>query len=407
MSVAAAFVVSALAGCSDDDGDGTVRFSASAKPFAFAAAQDGDGPWFVVEPSSNGEYAFPVTSATYGIAFVCTYASYATVTIVRATPKETTSPRFECVAFDEGTATLTGTFAGTMPGQLASVNVSYLTTFTDAGTYTAAMLPAGQWDVFAMRRIGQFQPIVADRIIRRDSVMLSSDSSTVLDFDFEAEGFAPDARTVSFEGVESTDPREVSVNLRNQPGGTYLAFGPFTNDGYLGLPVSELRGDDIHSITATAYGPDRRTFRQVRRWLRALEDFTAVLPPFPALPQVDAEASTPYVRMRGTVPAGLDADRYDFVYVQSVQSNSSLAWIATLTRGYVATGATQYTLPDLTSLAGFSPAWGLLPAVTVDWQFITMSTDGTVADLLEAGQSAAALDGRRDEITQQTGRFLP
>src|SRR5690606_29705853 len=50
------------------------------------------------------------------------------------TPKETTSPRFECVAFDEGTATLTGTFAGTMPGQLASVNVSYLTTFTDAGT---------------------------------------------------------------------------------------------------------------------------------------------------------------------------------------------------------------------------------------------------------------------------------
>ena len=400
-----------MMGCGDDgDGNsgGSVTFTGGPVNLTFAAAQDGDGPWTVLERSVNRDYSFPVTAPTYGIVAVCGDDAFAVITVMQATVAETTSPSFECNAALDTLADVNASVAGVPNGENVSLHVANQEHYGPPVTRTIAMLPTGQWDIFALRRQGTATPIIADRIIRRNDVMLSAGPPLPLAFDFAAEGFATESHTVSVQGVQSGETSDVKTRLRTKPGGTLLELGPFTDGTYLALPASQLRGDDIHAITASAYAADGLAYRQVRRWFVASEDFTAMLPALPSPPIVDVEAPTPYLRVRSSVPSGVAVDRYDLIYDQYRSTTSYMRWNAYLTGGYVSSvNATAYTLPDLATLAGFAPSWGLMPGVEILWQVIMSSSDGPVADLVEASPSAARLDGREFEITQRSGRFRP
>lgn len=394
----------ALTGCADDvETGGVVTFTAGPTNLSFAASQDGDGPWTILTPSDSGEYAFPVSGSRYGIVAICGDTSNATITLLQATVSETRSPSFGCTIYP-AFGSVTGTIDGVPAGQGASVSVAYTVAGRDSeGTipYTI-QTPTGDWDVFA--RTGSFD---TTRVIRKNAVTVIENTPTVVNFDFATEGFAMESHTVALEGLAPGETSEVEMRLRNKPGGT-IAFvsRPVADNRYLALPVSELRGDDIHAISATAYAPDDSSFRQVRRWLIAAEDFTATLPAMPPPASIGSETAEPLIRMRAIIPDGFDADLYELVYAQPRSTQSQMTWTVQLTRGYLAAGdVTAYVLPDLTKVDGFDLSWGLTPAIAIQWQVFTRSSDAGVADLLGMDQSAAALDGRRQEITQRAGHF--
>ncbi|HEU4615633.1 MAG TPA: hypothetical protein VFS15_26240 [Kofleriaceae bacterium] len=242
-------------------------------------------------------------------------------------------------------------------------------------------------------------------MIRKDAVTVVENTATVVNFDFATEGFAMEPHSVALEGVASGETTKVEMRLRNKPGGT--SFSSQLADGsYLALPTSELRGDDIHAITATAYAADGSSYRQLRRWFVAAEDFTATLPAVPPPGLIGSDTADPYIRMRATIPDGFDADLYDLVYTQLTSTQSHMTWDVKLTKGYIAAGnVATYTLPDFTVLDSFKLSWGFMPAIEVEWQVFTMFSDAGVADLVHVDQSAAALDGRLQEITQRSGHF--
>lgn len=405
LSIGAALIATLVThtGCSDD-GDRGVTFSVGPTPTSFAAVQDGNGPWLVVKAASDGTYSFIPTAATYGIAVVCQAGASAMVTIVQTTVAETRSQRIGCDVASDATGTISGTVAGADPAM--AVHVANQSVGRPPGPYMVTAAPAGQWDVFAFRGARQAFPFVPDRIIRKDAVTVSPNSTTMLDFDFATEGFAPESHAVTIEGVLPTEDARVRTTLRNMPGGTSLTFASSVEGRFHALPTSHLRGDDIHfiDVTAPVGGTTDSAYRGVRRWAVATSDFTASLPPMPAPPLVSSDDTEPYLRMRGTLPPGVDADRYDFLYSQT-RSSSYTAWITTLSRGYVDASTNEYTLPDLTALAGFSAAWGLMIATPVQWAFTTTASEAGVADLLTTGLPADELDERVEAITYQTGRF--
>lgn len=401
----ATHLVSALlvvAGCTGDGGR-TVTFSAGPTSLVFAAAQDGDGEWNVVTPSDDGTYEISVTAPTYGIALVCGDGSIRGVTIVQAAVAETTSPSFECSSLASGGGSISGSLAGTSAGHGVSVHVGYARFFTTDASYSGSNLPAGEWDVFALRQSEPFRTIDTDRVVRKNAVMIPQGGSVVVDFDFATEGFDIESHTVSIEGEQVDDRTYIATSLRNVPRGELLELGSLTADRILTLPRSALRDDDIHAVNIYAPGPERST-RRVRRWFVAAKDFTAVLPTVPPPPVIESASSGSPLLMRGTIPDGLDVDEYMFSYTQHAET-TLVMWTVTLTRGYVDAGHPSYTLPDLTGLAGFDATLGFVPGTSVDWGFSTTSSDRDVGELLTAYPSAAKLDGREDVITTRWGRI--
>ncbi len=132
--------------------------------------------------------------------------------------------------------------------------------------------------------------------------------------------------------------------------------------------------------------------------------FTAVMPPMITPPVIAVGATTPYVRPRGGIPAGLDSDRYDLGYSQGdTSATRQRKWALQLTRGWIAAaGASDYTVPDLSGVAGFQVWWGLTAGEAVYQQFANWTNAG-VADLLRADQTAAELDGHEYKTTQRNG----
>lgn len=297
--------------------------------------------------------------------------------------------------------------AGTVAGadSAIQVHVAGRGRFKPPGAYSVTEVPAGEWDAFALRGAAQALPFVPDRIIRKDAVTVSANLTTTLDFDFASEGFAPESHAVSIEGVMPTEEARIQTTLRTKPNGTSVTFGSSIAGQFPSVPLSQRRRDDIHfiDVAASARGSNFVS-RQVRRWAVAPSNFTASLPPMPPPPLVSSDETEPYLLMRGALPAGVDADRYDFRYSQA-RASSYTTWTTTLSRGYVEATTNEYALPDLSALAGFSAAWGLRIAEPVEWAFVTTASEARVGNLFTIGQPAEELDGLVEATTHQTGRF--
>ena len=74
-------------------------------------------------------------------------------------------------------------------------------------------------------------------MIRRNAVTIAAGAT--FNLDFATEGFAPETRTVTFEGAASTDTTSVLVIFRNA-GGSPFSTGSFPSGTYLAIPAAEL-----------------------------------------------------------------------------------------------------------------------------------------------------------------------
>ena len=376
----------------------------SADALAFAAGQDGDGAWHQLSalPTANA-YTLAVTGARYGLAYGCANAAGDSIgiTVIQATVAETARVTVACGGQTTGTlVTVTGNVAGLTGTQTAQIDMGGRSaSATVAMPAYSAMFRSGTFDLFARR----FTAAPAfDKMIRRNAVAVGV--ATTFDFDFGTDGFAPEMRTVTIQGMDAGETSGVLVIFRDA-GGSPFGLGSFPSGTYLAIPAAQLRTGDYHSVVAGVGDSANTEQRRVRRLFTAAMSFTAVMPALPAAPTIAAAATTPYLRPRGTIPAGLAADRYDLGYSQSDTAPArSRSWSLQLTRGWIASaGAADYTVPDLSAVTGFQAWWGLGAAVSTHWQQFANWSDAGVADLLRADQTTAELDGREYKITQRDG----
>ena len=383
-------------------GPRTVTF-ASADPLAFAAAQDGSGPWQAFTGGVGSNYGLEVTGERYGIAYACAGAagSSIAITVIQATVTETTRVTAACGGLSTASpVTISGTVSGLSSAQTAQVDIASKSASVTAAAPTYSLsVPAGTWDLFARRMT---TAPTFDRMIRRNAITAAAGAT--LNLDFATEGFAPETRTVTFQGVSATETTGLLVIFRNTLGGSPFGLGSPSAGSYFAIPAAQLRTGDYHSIVASASDPATGG-RRVRRVAIAATDFTAVMPPMIAAPVIAVGTTTPYLRPRASIPAGLASDRYDIGYsqVESSPNMRTRSWALQLTRGWItAANATDYTVPDLSAITGFQAWWGLVAGAT-NWQQFSQSSNGGVPDLLRADQTPAALDGREYKITQRDG----
>jgi len=371
--------------------------------FAFAAYQDGDGAWQSFAGGVGANFTFAVTGERYGVAYGCLNVANDNIgiTVIQATVAETTRVTAGCGGLSTAApVTIMGTIAGLSSTQTAQVDIGGKSAAPTAAAPTFSIsLPPGTFDLFARRMTAA---PVWDRMIRRNGVTVTMGAT--FNLDFATDGFAPETHTITFQGVSATETTGVLVIFRNTLGGSPFGLGSPAAGSFFAIPATQLRTGDYHSIVASASDPATGG-RRVRRIAIGATDFTATMPPMIAAPVLGVGATTPYVRPRASIPTGLTADRYDLGYTQSETAPArTRSWSLQLTRGWITSAAaTEYTVPDLSAVTVWQTWWGLAVALSTNWQQFSQTSNGGVADLLRADQTAAELDGREYKITQRDG----
>lgn len=379
----------------------------SSDALVFAAGQDGDGAWRQLTGAGTaGSYVLDVTGARYGFAYGCGNAAgdNISITIIHATVAETARVTVACgAAATETPVTITGTVAGLSGMQTAQIDVGGRSgTATAAAPGYSVMPPAGMRDLFARRLVGA---PTFDRMIRRNAVTIAAGAT--FDLDFATEGFAPETRTVTFQGAAATDTTSVLVIFRNA-GGSPFSTGSFPSGTYLAIPAAELRAGDYHSVVAGVSDAFSGTTRRVRRIFTGAMNFTALLPE-PQPISVGPGMTVPYLRPRLELASPLGADRDDVTFSQAETTPArTRTWSVQITRGWAAaagTGTVEYFVPDLSAVVGYQAWWGLTAGST-QLQLFSNWSDAGVADLLRADQTVAELDGREYKIVQTSTELV-
>jgi len=374
----------------------------SSDPLAFAAGQVGDGAWMpLVAAGAAQSYPLIVTGERYGLAYGCDDGSGNRIwlTVIQATVSETTRVTVACLPPAQPTPNVNVTIAvagltGTESAELDVAGLGLALTAT-MPTYRGSFL-GGTHDLFVRRYTA---PPTFDRMIRRNDVTIAE--GTALSFDFATEGFAPDTKTVTFQGATASERRTL-LGLFLGTGGTQLVLELDSDSSgrYFALPASQLRSGDYHELLASAI--DSATIRRVRRRFTTPTDFSAVLPTVPAAAAIVVGSATPYLRPRITAPAGLDADRFDVTFSQTDNGGTYRWWSLQATRGWrAASGDADYLVPDLSGVSGFQPWWGLMTGPATSLQETANWSDAGVADLLRVDQSPSELIGHEQKIAQR------
>lgn len=433
----------------------TFRGSQPAPP-AFLAFQDGDGPWQSV-PLSGAEYSLPVTdpSGRYGVAIVSDNGGSVTVSIFHATVNELPVINHASAGppvSEQPTVTVSGTLLGINEGDQASVFVNGASTYIFVSfpnpPYDLSV-PPGIYDIIALRAsVSPESPRNVNKVFIRRNVAIQQNTTVDIDFNDPSTTFAPETRSIVINGVMTDEYVVGNVSFLSDLGTTATlaefgsAEGTIVQTQFAGIPVDRQIGKDIHQlfVFATQISTGSTELRRsLIRFFRASANQTVNLPEQFSSPQVTLATATPYLRLtaRWSAYPG-SAQAYHLGYAQQVSfgkrrrlsrpplslrplraslsdgrrrqttTAGTLVWNVWLTNEWFGnTTEFTYTLPDFSTLSGWSGQWGLSNAVT-SWDVTALSSNRTVADLLEAEQSPSTssnLDGLEVRRSTKSGLF--
>ena len=343
------------------------------------AAQDGiAGAWTRVTPGSNNDFRFNITSATGGVAYVTAGANAAfTLNIVHAT-------QAELIAQGSGlcpggaTKTLTGSVAGLAAGDATAVTLGGASTSTTGnGPFILNNVPSGLRDLvasdFAVSGASQ-ATTVKKLIIRRNLNLAANAVIPTLDFS-AAEAFTPATATITLAngGLDFLVSSSLYFTANGSAGGFATDISAGAARTYYGFPAAQQQAGDLHAILAQAIVLDGTTPTQIRsatQYFKDLTNRTLTFGPAPSPPTVIAVATTPVVRMRAQVVV---QSEYNKSFVISYgQSNPSRSVVITISTGYLGGSPTSidYTMPDLSGIAGWDNNWGLRALTSTSWSTI-------------------------------------
>jgi len=386
-------------GTGTGDGGGTpppptavaVAYCSGLEP-AWVAFQDGDGAWTRVLPSSAaGRVTFdaPFSSTRGAVATLNRSDNLTFVSVLYGTPAELetvgdTNPR-DCGPF--AAKTLLGTVAGLGTDDVAFVSGPFFSRVRARvdNTFEVKALPSGPRDLLGMLTNGA--GAVTGFILRRDIDLPDSTTMPVLDY-AAPEAFAPAVANVSLLGLggESattgtqvlTSNAEIAVTLQTNP--TTDVTRP-----YVALPETQLLPGDLQTLSASVSAINGSA-RSATLYFRAPTDRTLTLGAPLNPPTFTTVATAPLLQLRAHFVPQNDYDRSAVI---TYQQGTTTIVVVSMTAAYAALTGAGYDLvvPDLSSAAGFDPAWTLHPGEAVLWNAVRIG--GT----LGMGRDAAPSDG--------------
>jgi hypothetical protein len=365
----------------------------------WVAFEDGDGVWTQAPANVTG------SRVTFRHVFVTNRGAIATLTpfldgaltllnVLYGAPAELASAG-DTNSLDCGNGaakTLFGNVAGLDPDESALISSgSFLRAPVPAGrtTFKLTGLPSGPQDLLATRTSVVNGTAAVTRLLLRRNIELP-DSANLETLDFASpEAFAPVTPTVSVIGLGAEGAINVT-RLRTSHSEMVLSF--LTNQPtapmrpYFALPEDRLLPGELQVLHVTTNGPGSVN-RDAAVYFRSPADRTVTLGAPLARPLITTLATDPVLRVRAQFAAQSDYDRLTSI---SFQQDPTTALVAiSMTAAYAAINGNGLGLdvPDLSTAAGFDPAWGLRPGAQLLWS--ATRTGGT----LGLGRDAVPSDG--------------
>ena len=392
-----------------------VAYCVGSEPL-WVAFQDGDEAWTRALPStSNGNVVFQRTFASDRAAIAAAFDAGFGITSLQVhfgTPDELeqvgrTFPAF-CLPFQK---TLLASVAGLDTNQFAYIAGGYVTEVPVLinESFSLEGMPPGPRDIVAARVTFTASTSILNRLIlRRDVDLPSGPTLPVLDFN-SAEAFAPAIRNVTLIGIGDRATVSTRLITSNFDGLLTTPFGQQvgTVGPYAALPEDRLRPGDLEQLAAQTPGvaPSSRLSTSV--YFRTPIDRTLEFGPEIIPPGFTTVAELPTLRLLARF---VPQDAYDRAVVISYQQDvvefsgvhTGIQVSVSMTAAYAQLiGAWDLTIPELSGVTGFQPAWALIPGFEVRWSAVRLG--GT----LPLGFTAVPRDGDVQRVAVRDDIITP
>ena len=358
-------------------GDVAYRFCANGSIPTFFAYRNGTtGNFTAVTASANSTFSFTLSGSVGQIAYAVPNSSGgANVTVVSGTAAELAVAATRQCVLNPATRTVTGTVAGLGAGQSATIQLGGVSTTVNVnGSFTLAGAPDQATDLVAARTTVNQTTLARsiDRVVIRRNVNVGAGGTITPTIDFgSAEATAPSsaATTITNAGSSSLSASGFFQSANGGVGTFASNSGTVTSPvNLLGLPSSLTQAGDFQGsrITATDTVNGVISTRTVSGFNREVGARSLALGAAATAPTFTTVATSPYARIRaqGTFQSDYP-DAVSINYTQGFARN----WTIAASRGAYGLSSTGYDLeiPDLSGLAGFNNAWGLVAGVPTQY----------------------------------------
>jgi hypothetical protein len=364
---------------------------------AFVAAQDGDGEWQALQ-GNDGVYAFD-SQGRFGWAYQCddpTWGPY--IEIIHATTIDFVEVSRRCSPNLPSTTRVHFNVIGLDATHVVDVSISNYGA-SGFGASFEVDIPSGTWTVVAARRTSSY-PGTSDRVIVRPDVAVQG-AETTITLDFTSEGENTVERQVTITNA-SADEIVYLYNVPQIAGTSALPLSHDEAETVPTVPAALLAGDGRNVVELLALGQNTPSIRQVTVSATTPDDQEhSFLGLFPITATVVSQ--TP-VQVSFGFDAQPNAKRYGFSVVQQ-SGDAYVSWGASISAGWLA-GAPQadYTMPDLSDVPGWDPAWGVTSGIDLGWRGAVI--EGTDAISFD-DPPAPASDGAVESLSEWSGGFVP
>jgi uncharacterized membrane protein len=388
-------------------GNVTWRFCGTESPLWFAA-QDGNGAWARVLPSSPGIFQFNVASGTGGVAYVQADGAGFEKSVYFASQAELIQVGTSFCPNATG-KTINGTVTGAASFDLVNIALGGRTAQLTPGVsaFSIANVPDGPRDLVAGRvSLFDFTTLSStsklERIFLRRNVNVANNGSVgTVDFN-GAESFAPVQRSLTLTNT-SGHQLQVTTLFETLNNGSSALLGldltsAATTRPWFAVPSDRQIAGDRHTVIASAIPAldpiSALNGRSVLFFTSAPQDQTIAFGPSLSGAVTTVVGTAPYVRMRTTYATPqADYNRY-FVAAYNQDASGGRVVQVNMSAAY-AGGSPNLAVPDFSAVSGFNNDWGLKSGSQLTWTFSAVgwtgggiggpTADGAIAKSAQAG----------------------
>lgn len=348
------------------------------------AYQNDDGPWTPVPIAPGTSVEMPIHGRG-GIAVVrlvpTGLGEYHAVNVNYGTTGQLQALGEDwCVTYGGGKR-VSGTIAnfGSTTGAHVSIGTGSAFGTPASPSFTFETVADGPRDLLAAR-VNDAQ--ITDRLILRRNID-PADGSMLPTLDFAGgEAFEPELHQLS---VSNSGGADVTVGTVFWTGGGTAGFlSGATAAGanvfaFRAIPDGQRNGGDLHMITASV--DEETAARMATLFIGSPGDESVTLGPSMSQATVSVAGSSPYARLRASLPAQAEYDKQFILTMNQmpiINPSPRMAEVS-ITAGYLqgTPGTWQVELPDL-SEAGFDPDWGPRAGGQTTWAVFVHGWDGEI-----------------------------
>ncbi len=384
----------------------------------WVASQDGPGAWGQRTPTSGSTYSFSFATGKGGVAFVQGNAVDGfSLTVIYATLAEFSGAAGGVGADGCGTKTVNGAVASVGATETAAIYLGSANSNASQATpnFVLSDVPDGNLNLMATRTaLGQ---LAANQIILRAPADLANNSTISPGLDFGTQGFPPStAYTVTASNLGADNGIITSSYLGNGSidGGIGTIVGYTSASGavtYSSIPAPQTTAGDLQELLVFAGDAgNSNAARFAGLFFHTPSNKTIAMGPDLATPTVSKAATTPYLQPRAQLALQTEYNKLliaDYSQGDPVDVSASVAATAAY---YGAPAAWDLSLPNLSTVTGWSNTWGLVNGTPTDWSLVAQGgsilqigppTDGGTIQFAAVSSGSTPLTVRTNQAMQR------